>query len=154
LALEDRAAVVRIRRAVVVEVAEEIRITPIPRAEEHRVEIGHGGALVLVRADEPHALHRAEGEELRAHRHFLERGKRVRLRLGHAVNVDVGREAELRAGLLEPLAHRGELSGVDGEILGNGEGGRGGHARTLTRVKQCRNRKVWLYGGPYTLPAS
>ena len=123
LALQDLARVVRIGGAVVVEVAEEVSKAFVPGTDRGGVEIGHGGAFVLLRTDEAHAFHCSDGEELGALGHLFEALDGIDLGLGDAVDVDVAGEQVLHPGRLEIGLELGGFFVVDLEIFGDGKDG-------------------------------
>ena len=100
---QDGSRTVRVRFAMVIQIAGEPGVALVPWQHDERVQVRHRGAFVFLRADQSHALHCADREQFRAARHLRETGERHRFGFRHAVHVHIGREAIFYPGLHKPL---------------------------------------------------
>ena len=131
LPLEHRPGVVVVGPAVELQVRRGDRVAPVPREHDERFEIRLPHALVLVRAEPPHAFERSHRVELRTGQVALEVVDGHRLRLRHPVEIDIGAEESGDAGGLECFLGTGRMR--HGRMGAPWQGARRAHKHTLAR---------------------
>ncbi len=92
LVLQDAPEVMAVRLGMEVQVGRHHRVAAVPGQDGDRVEVGDGGALILMRAELPHALQRSDCVQLRSGGRVGEVLNRHALRFRDPVHVGVGTE--------------------------------------------------------------